>query len=138
MSQELYSIEQVADLLGLHVKTVRAYVHDGRLKARRIGKQYRVLRSDLEALTGTDAMSRRTHHIEVSSMVLIDAASPEVAHRVTTTLTATLKAQRGSDTPARVDTVYDETRARLKVIISASAETTSQLLAMIPVIAGAL
>ena len=42
VSQEMYSVEQVADLLGLHVRTVRGYVRDGRLKAVRIGKQYRI------------------------------------------------------------------------------------------------
>ena len=52
MSQELYSVEQVADLLNLHVRTVRNYVREGRLKAVRIGKQYRIAREDLEAMTG--------------------------------------------------------------------------------------
>ena len=52
MSQELYSVEQVAERLGLHVKTVRSYVREGRLKAVRIGKQYRIAREDLEAMTG--------------------------------------------------------------------------------------
>ena len=45
-------MEQVAERLGLHVKTVRGYVREGRLKAVRIGKQYRISRQDLEALTG--------------------------------------------------------------------------------------
>jgi hypothetical protein len=34
------------------VKTVRNYVRDGRLKAVRIGKQYRIAREDLEAFMG--------------------------------------------------------------------------------------
>jgi len=51
MSQP-YSVDQVASLLGLHVKTVRGYVRDGRLKAVRIGKQYRITREDLEAFAG--------------------------------------------------------------------------------------
>ena len=46
------SVEQVAAQLGLHVRTVRNYVRDGRLKAVRIGKQYRIARADLDALTG--------------------------------------------------------------------------------------
>ena len=52
MYQELYSVEQVAERLGLHVKTVRNYVREGRLKAVRIGKQYRIAREDLAAMTG--------------------------------------------------------------------------------------
>ena len=52
MPQDLYSVEQVANLLDLHVRTVRNYVREGRLKAVRIGKQYRIAREDLEAMTG--------------------------------------------------------------------------------------
>ena len=39
MTSNLYSAEQVAGMLNLHVKTVRRYVRDGRLKAKRIGKE---------------------------------------------------------------------------------------------------
>ncbi len=56
-SEQFYSIEQVASQLGLHVRTVRNYVRDGRLKGVRIGKQYRVARADLDALTGRAAAS---------------------------------------------------------------------------------
>ena len=142
MAQDLYSVEQVADLLGLHVRTVRHYVRDGKLKATRIGKQYRIARQDLEALTGQSASAlerppvRRQRHIEVSSVVLIDAVSKDTAHRLTTFLTAGLKGRPQSDAPARVETVYDEERARLKVIISASIETTNALLGAISTIAG--
>ena len=40
ITPQLYTIERVAELLNLHVKTIRGYVHSGRLKAKRIGKQY--------------------------------------------------------------------------------------------------
>ncbi len=79
MSQELYSVEQVAERLGLHVKTVRSYVREGRLKAVRIGKQYRIAREDLEAMTGRPEPPPepvlRERHVEVSSIVEIDAIS---------------------------------------------------------------
>lgn len=57
MPQQYYSVDQVAELLDLHVRTVRGYVRDGRLKATRIGKQYRIAREDLEAFTGRPAPS---------------------------------------------------------------------------------
>jgi len=62
---------------GLHVRTVRNYVREGRLKAVRIGKQYRIAREDLDAFTGTESKVRRTRHVEVSSIVEIDAISRE-------------------------------------------------------------
>src|SRR6476646_11467429 len=92
MSQVLYSPEQVASLLGLHVRTVRNYVREGRLKAVRIGKQYRIAREDLEAITGRPASAlerepvRRHRHVEVSSIIEIDAVSPETASRVMNSL----------------------------------------------------
>ena len=63
----LYSVEQVAERLGLHVRTVRNYVRDGRLKAVRIGKQYRIAREDLEALTGHPAAAPGTESEHASS-----------------------------------------------------------------------
>jgi excisionase family DNA binding protein len=116
MSQELYSVEKVAELLGLHVKTVRNYVREGRLKAVRIGKQYRIAREDLEAMTGRSAAAfdpepvRRTRHVEVSSIVEIDAISPEAANRLSMSL---VSVARG----IRIETVYNEERARLKIIL---------------------
>ena len=142
MTHELYSVEQIADLLGLHVRTVRHYVRDGKLKATRIGKQYRIARADLEAFTGQSASAlerppvRRQRHIEVSTVVSIDAVGKDTAYRLTTFLTAGLSGRSASDAPARVETVYDEERARLKIIISASIETTNTLLGAIAAMAG--
>ena len=95
--QDLYSIEQVASQLGLHVRTVRNYVRDGRLKGVRIGKQYRIARADLEALTGRPAAApiatTDTPHrnVEVSSIVQVEAIGVDAASRVTNALMASAK-----------------------------------------------
>jgi len=131
----MYSVEQVAGLLGLHVRTIRGYVRDGRLQAVRIGKQYRIARDDLEALTGhpvaTAAETTSRHfHVEVSSIVQIDAISPERSSRVSTHLMAAANG-RGADEPLRVQTIYDEERARLKIIVLGDTQTTAALLQLI-------
>jgi excisionase family DNA binding protein len=137
MDQELFSVEQVAERLGLHVRTVRSYVRDGRLKAVRIGKQYRIARADLEAFTGRSiAMPeadgvRRTRYVEVSSVVQIDAVSPDEASRVTNGLIAVANGRGSDGGPARVDSIYDETRARLKIIVTGSIATTVGLLQLV-------
>ncbi|GLW99976.1 helix-turn-helix domain-containing protein [Microtetraspora sp. NBRC 16547] len=133
MSQQPYSVDQVAELLGLHVKTVRAYVRDGRLKATRIGKQYRITREDLEAFTGMPAPSpvRTSRHTEVSSIVQIDAISPEETIRLTNTVIAAAAAPPPAGERLRVETVYDEERASLKIIILGGLDSTAQLLKII-------
>ena len=137
MSQQLHSIEEVAKLLGLHVRTVRSYVREGRLKAIRIGKQYRIAREDLEAMTGRPAASfdpepvRRQRHIDVSSVIEIDAISQEAAIRLINTLTSVAKSRPEDDEPLRVETLYYEERARLKVILMGSIETVASFLKLI-------
>lgn len=130
MTKQLYSAEEVAEQLGLHVRTVRGYVRDGRLRAVRIGKQYRITREDLEAFVGSPVVDppevRRQRHVDVSSIVEIDAVSPETADRVSSLLTATRS--YASDQPLRVETVYDKERARMKVIVLGGLADTRQLL----------
>jgi excisionase family DNA binding protein len=130
MAQEMYSVEQVADRLGLHVRTVRNYVRDGRLKAVRIGKQYRISRANLEELTGDPVpesprtSAGRVRRVQVSSVVEVDAVARETADRVSNTVMA---AAAG----LRIQTIYDEERAQLKILIFGDAATTAAMLQIV-------
>lgn len=134
MSAELYSVEQVAEKLGLHVRTVRNYVRDGRLKAVRIGKQYRIAREDLDALMGQSPSA--TRYVEVSSVVRVDGISARDADRVISLLMALVNGPRDGDGPLRVETMRDPERQSLKIIVLGSADTTSELLKAIGMITG--
>ena len=131
---ELYSVEQVAELLNLHVKTVRSYVREGRLKAVRIGKQYRISAEDLAAMTGRTVASlrpepvRRSRYVEVSSIVEIDAISPEDANRLTVMVTGSAKGRGEEDAGLRVESIYNPQVGRLKIIVTGSLGTVQQLL----------
>jgi excisionase family DNA binding protein len=133
----LLSVDQVATQLGMNVRTVRRYVREGKLKAVRIGKQYRIAASDLATFTGQPAPAAeppvsRLRHIEASTVVQVDAISPEDAMRLVRGVGGAIRGRdRNTDTPLRVDTVYDEVRARLKVIISGSLPTTTHLLQLV-------
>ena len=136
MTKDLYSPDQVADQLGLHVRTVRNYVRDGRLKAVRIGKQYRIARTDVEALTGQKSASTVAppeRHIDVSTIVEISSVSRDEADRVSMGLTAGVNGQRPDEDPLRIDTIYDQARAHLKVIVCGGLPATTQLLKLIAV-----
>ena len=129
----LYSVEQVAERLGLRVRTVRGYVRSGRLKGVRIGKQYRISQADLDALVGGSRsvpreLVRRHRHLDVSTIVQVDVISPESVDRITNMLMVLAKAPRDEDQPLRVDTSYDAERARLKVFVSGSMDTTISVL----------
>ncbi|MFI0357420.1 helix-turn-helix domain-containing protein [Actinomadura sp. 9N407] len=135
MRQAYYSVDQVAELLGLHVRTVRGYVRDGRLKATRVGRQYRITREDLEAFTGVPAppAARRTRHSEVSGIVQVDAISPEETTRLSNTIVAVAQSRRGDGGAdhLRVETVYDEERAALKIVVLGGLAVVADLLKVI-------
>jgi len=144
MTDELLSVEQVAQQLGLHVRTVRNYVRDGRLRAVRIGKQYRISRSDLALLTGavlppaqTVVGARRTRRAEVSGVVQVDAISAHDAHRLVTLLGAAVST-RGADGQAlKIQTIYDEEAAGMKVIVIGGLADTAEVLRLIDLVVGA-
>jgi excisionase family DNA binding protein len=125
-----YSVEQVAELLGLHVKTVRGYVHDGKLKATKVGKQYRITDSDLAAFTGSAA---RRRHIDVSSIVQIDdvdvATMSKLSAMIMTFVGTPYDGER-----LRVEAVYDQDRLSLKVIVVGGLTRTADLLKFIKTI----
>lgn len=45
---KLYTVKEVAEILDLHVETVRRHIKQGDLKAAKIGRAYRILEKDLK------------------------------------------------------------------------------------------
>src|ERR1700742_5223455 len=133
-NEPLFSLEEVAERLGVRVRTVRPFVRTRRLKAIRIGKQYRVAREDLESITGprgwraSIAVHRRA---EVSSVIQADAVSQATADRITNHLLGATKAPRDDGATLRVETIYDRAHAQIKVIVIGSLGATSAIFALL-------
>ncbi|MFI0484293.1 helix-turn-helix domain-containing protein [Actinomadura sp. 9N215] len=136
MAEKMYSVEEVAGLLGLHVRTVRGYIRGGRLKAVRIGKQYRIAAADLEALTGRPpAPTSRpaavgAAAVEVSSIVQVDGVDRVTADRLSTFVLAGVNTG-DSGHQLRVQVVYDEERSRMKIVILGGAAATADVLRLL-------
>ena len=45
----IYNLEEVANILQVHVQSVRRYIKSGARRAAKIGKSYRVQEKDLQA-----------------------------------------------------------------------------------------
>lgn len=147
MPEHMYSAEEAAQILGLQVRTVRGYIRDGRLPGRRIGKQYRIARADLEVFTagfagspaaGTASAGEQPGQAragagaaEVSSVVQIDDIDLPAWERLERTLTAAAVASGQAMGEMRVEPLYDEQRQRLKLIIVGALPQTAELLRII-------
>lgn len=137
MSEEVYTVEQFAERLKLHPKTVLRFIKDGRVRAVKVGKSYRILRTDLEAMTGFVRGARPRGEIRVTSIVDLPGTDPELAKSLARTLPSLRMGREAPKDPMSLDIAYDETERRLKIVIVGSPGDTSAMLTVIKALAEA-
>ena len=151
MSGSLYTVEQAAERLKLHPKTVLRFIKDGRLRAVKVGKSYRILRTEMEAMTGMtpevfkEAVAAYRGVLEeggrgrggarVTSIVDLPGVSAETAQRMARTLTAARASQTAHADAMSLEVVHDPARRHLKVLMVGSAGDTAAMLKMIDILA---
>lgn len=47
--EQLYTVEQAAEILQVHPRTLRNWLNAGRVKGRQLGRVWRIEKADLEA-----------------------------------------------------------------------------------------
>jgi excisionase family DNA binding protein len=134
MSEELHTVDQAAERLKLHPKTVLRAIREGRLRATRVGKSYRILRSDLEAFAGVPARGAPPGGEPwITSIVDIPGVGPDLAQKWARTVPNALNARPGGGPPLRADVVYEPDRAHLKIIVVGPPADVVNLLALVRV-----
>lgn len=96
-----YSVERIAKMLDIHPKTVQRYIREGKLRAAKIGKSWRVNGHDLSAFTEKANISpekkersvSEEERVKASSVIDIDVDSRDEAIRIVNTLTAAMNAK---------------------------------------------
>lgn len=130
MSEEVYTVEQFAERLKLHPKTVLRFIREGRVRAVKVGKAWRILRSDFDAFTGV-APREQPSRLHVTSIVDMTDVGPEVAQRLARLLPAARMGQDAHPDPMRIDVVHDPDRRTVKIVLVGSAGDTASMLRMI-------
>jgi hypothetical protein len=112
---------------------VLRFIKDGRLRAVKVGKSYRILRSDLEAMTGV--VARPPAAIRVTSIVDLADVSPDNAQRLARQVTSLRMGREARPDPMNIDVAYDPASRGLKVVIVGSPTDTAAILKMVEVLA---
>lgn len=133
MSEEVYTVEQFAERLKLHPKTVLRFIRDGRLRAVKVGKSYRILRTEMEAMTGV-VRGANPSAARVTSIVDIPDVDPALAQHMARALPAMRTAQEAHAEPMSLDVAYDTVRKHLKVVIAGSPADTAAMLHMVQIL----
>ena len=136
MSEEVYTVEQFAERLKLHPKTVLRFIKDGRLRAMKVGKSYRILRTDLEAMTGL-VLGPRGKAVRVTSIVDIPDVDKPLAQHISRMLPSLRMGRETPTDPMSLDIAYDEAHRQLKIVIVGAPADTATMLTVIKAIAEA-
>jgi excisionase family DNA binding protein len=131
LADELCTVEFAAARLKVHQKTILRFIRKGRLRATRIGKSYRIARSDLEALAGVAFPTAAPPEAYVTSIVDVSEVAPETAQKWSLAITNALNARANRTPPLRAETIYEPERAHFRVVIVGAPGDTANLLGLI-------
>ncbi|MEM7100889.1 MAG: helix-turn-helix domain-containing protein [Pseudomonadota bacterium] len=135
MNAPSHTVREAAQLLQLHPKTVLRKVRDGELPATKIGKQYRISRAALEEYSGGTITfpeakpATKTRKILASTVIDVDAISPDESTRITNSAMAVLAGRHNGG--ARVDCLYYEESGKLKIVVHGDLHNTQEILALV-------
>ena len=129
---ELCTVHFAAERLKLHPKTVLRFIREGRLRASRIGKSYRILRADLDTFAGLPgAADTSSEEPWVTSIIDVPGVGPELAQKWARTIPAALHSRLGNGPSLRAEIVYEAERAHLKIVLLGAPGDTATMLGLI-------
>jgi excisionase family DNA binding protein len=128
MSSELYTVEQAAERLKLHPKTVLRMIREDRLKAARLGKAYRISGADLDAAAGVVRAEARESPDRATVVADFGDLSPDLAQRLAGTLGGMAGSHKARSAPITLETAYDPVLRRLKVVVIGAPDDAATVL----------
>jgi excisionase family DNA binding protein len=128
MFKEYYTVKQIAQLLDLHEKTIQRYIREGKIKARKVGKSWRVTKANLVRFTriaeeeGDKSVKAAKNkdtdqRVMVSAVVDVDECNKEEAIRISNTLTAVLNSRNFNFGNSTMHTQYIEQEEKLRLML---------------------
>lgn len=154
MEDKFYNIEQVAEILDVHHKTVRKFIKDGKLRANKLGKQWRISKSDLDLFTNNKDSAvdiesssndeeiefennyyknEENNVIKVSSVVNIENINEEEYIRTSNMLLSVMNCNDEKLIGNRINMKYSKNEKRLRIMLWGSIDVVKDLLDVISV-----
>lgn len=131
MSGTLVTVEQAAQYLHLHPKTVLRYIREGRLPATLVGKSYRIARATLDEFGGGANAPVAAPSVRATCIVDIPNVSVHTAERLATYLQCAAMSSRADTPPLHLQTAFAPDDKSMKVVMIASPAIVASLLEML-------
>lgn len=141
MTDKYYTVAQAAGLLDLHPKTIQKYIREGRLKAQKIGKEWRITGHDLsvfaegsvtqpeqaEGAGQWQMVNQGLDRAKVSAVIDVEVPDKNEAMRVMNTLIAFMNGRPPEYGQASLSTQYIEAEHRVRIIFWGGPTLTEHL-----------
>lgn len=137
MNTEYYTVEQISQLLKIHPKTIQKYIREGKLRAGKIGKSWRVSGHDLSVfvenagivINPQDSPTKKTGvRVKVSSVIDIEVEDMDDAIRIVNTITASLNTKPPEYGPSTMYAQYIKDEARVRVTLWGNLQFTAAMI----------
>ena len=156
MKEKFYTIDQIAEILGMHHKTIRKFITEGKLRATKVGKQWRISGHDLslfmednnvniknnnklesekiEFSTGDVDSNNKTSKINVSTVIDINEVDIDEHKRISNMLLALMNSKDSKIRNSTINIKYYKNNKNLKVMLWGDIEFTNAMLDFISTI----
>lgn len=140
MEEKIFTVDQAAEILGLHPKTVRRFIREGKFKATKVGKQWRILKDDLDIFLGRDIQAAsekkkeaapKGEKIFVSTVVDIQVSGEDEALRLSNVILASMLGKEHSGGQCRSDYIYYKEEKKARFLLWGPPEVVGNLLILL-------
>ncbi|MBI9106588.1 MAG: helix-turn-helix domain-containing protein [Spirochaetales bacterium] len=149
MEKIMYTVGEIAEILGLHPKTVQRFIREGSLKARKIGRAWKIHVDDFKEYAHGELAPKSSaeissapaipieHRLSVSAVIELRNAQNDEASRISNTLIAVLNGKDPAWGASRYDFLHDRDTGTARFILYGTPLFISSIMKMLdPLLAG--
>lgn len=156
MEEKFYTIDQIAEILGMHHKTIRKFITEGKLRANKVGKQWRIAGHDLsifmennnvnisyknevedekiEFSNSNVDVNNKINKISVSTVVDINEVDMNEYMKISNMLIAVMNSKDSKMSNSTINIKHYQKERNLKVMLWGDTEFTKEMLEIISIL----
>ncbi|MCC3868030.1 helix-turn-helix domain-containing protein [Terrisporobacter mayombei] len=156
MEEKFYTVDQIAEILGMHHKTIRKFITEGKLRANKVGKQWRISGHDLslfmednnvnvrnnneaenekiEFSTSNKSINNKVNKINISTVVDINEVDMDEYKRISNMLLAVMNSKDSKMSNSTINLKHYQKDRDLKIMLWGNMDFTKEMLDFISTI----
>ncbi|MBN1948012.1 MAG: helix-turn-helix domain-containing protein [Bradymonadales bacterium] len=139
----MYTVARISEILDLHPKTVRRFIREGKIKATRIGREWRISKADLRQYTHAELANTPdeprpatplSSRVQVSAVIELSDGHSEEVSRISNSLIAVLNSKDPSWGTSRYDLLYHPETHKARFVLNGTPLFIRTLLELVEVL----